>query len=241
MDYDNNTNIRFHIFKELSKHRKNINKTNLERVNDFAIPVFAGVSTTLLTKTIETEFISDSIYRIIFYLIAPALLYLIIYNFSRFIIKHFKNNFLPYWRQTKTKDYESLKEEQEENIARFDYEVSNLVHSSYALIIEKNSNQLLHEYNLMQSILYATNAVKNIEKSLLPNKLSIPCSRIDFILRAINKTILLQLECKGNEKFNNEILNIISSYNSLIETINDVYNLDINKIETTLPNCISSL
>jgi hypothetical protein len=74
---NNNTNIRYHIFKELLKHRRQINKTNLDRINDFAIPVFSGISTALLSKVTEEEFINPvgPIYRILFYLIIPALIY----------------------------------------------------------------------------------------------------------------------------------------------------------------------
>lgn len=230
---NNNTNIRYHIFKELLKHRRQINKTNLDRINDFAIPVFSGISTTLLAKTIEEECINavEPGYRILFYLIIPALLYLLIYNASRYIIIIYKNKILPYLRQTKISTTNRI-EEEKERTAKFDYEVSNLVQSSYVLITEKVEDKILADYNLMLSIFYATNAIKDLEKSLLPDMIYVSINRINFILYTLKESINLQRKRENNELFNAEILNAISSYNTLVEELNKVYNLNIAKIET---------
>ena len=231
MNY-NNTNIRYHIFKELLKHRRQVNKTNLDRINDFAIPVFSGIITTLLSKVIEEEFINvGPIYRILFYLIIPALLYLLIYNASRYIIIIYKNKILPYFRQTKIRTTNRA-EEEKERTAKFDYEVNNLVQSSYVLITEKVEDKILATYNLMLSIFYATNAIKDLEKSLLPDMIHVSISRIDVILCTLKESINLQRKRENNERFNSEILNVISSYNALVEELNKVYNLNIVKIET---------
>lgn len=87
----------------------------------------------------------------------------------------------------------------------------------------------------MLSIFYATNAIKDIEKSLLPNKIQVSCNRIVFVLHVLKKTIRLQIqnECGNAKIFHNEILNVISFYNSTIEELNNLYNLNITKIETT--------
>lgn len=231
MNY-NNTNIRYHIFKELLKHRRQINKTNLDRINDFAIPVFSGISTALLSKVTEEEFINPvgPIYRILFYLIIPALIYFFIYNVSRCIITVYKDKILPYLKQTKT-SATNRTEEEKERTAKFDYEVSNLVQFSYVLITEKVEDKILADYNLMLSIFYATNAIKDLEKSLLPDKIHVSTNRINFILYTLKECVNLQQKRENNELFNAEILNAVSSYNTLVEELNKVYNLNIAKIE----------
>lgn len=75
-----------------------------------------------------------------------------------------------------------------------------------------------------------------ISKSrLLPNKIQVSCNRIVFVLHVLKKTIRLQIqnECGNAKIFHNEILNVISFYNSTIEELNNLYNLNITKIETT--------
>lgn len=232
----NNTNIRYHIFKELLKHRRQINKTNLDRINDYAIPVFSGISTALLAKSIQGNFLqnADSGVQILFFLIAPALLYFITYYISRYAIFVYKNKMLPYLWQTKISNSNDI-EEEKERTAKFDYEVTNLVQSSYILITEPVKDKTLKNYNLMLSIFYATNAIKDIEKSLLPNKIQVSSNRIAFVLHVLKETIRLQIqnECGNAKIFHNEILNVISFYNSIIEELNNLYNLNITKIETT--------
>nr|DAM61263.1 MAG TPA: hypothetical protein [Caudoviricetes sp.] len=231
----NNTNIRYHIFKELLKHRREINKTNLDRINDFAIPVFSGISTALLATSIQSIFFEDtpSGFLILFYIIAPALLYLITYKISQYAIIIYKNKIFPYLWQTKISNSNDI-EEEKERTAKFDYEVNNLVRSSYTLIRYQVKDEILNNYNLMLSIFYANNAIKDLEKSLLPQEIHVSSNRIMFVLHMLREAINLQIQREYKKKtiFHDEILNVISSYNSLIETLNNIYKLNIDQIET---------
>ena len=56
------TNIRYHIYKELSKYRKLQEKHGSNRINEIAVPILTGILVILVTNRLEQQFSRINIY-----------------------------------------------------------------------------------------------------------------------------------------------------------------------------------
>jgi len=48
MNYNINTNIRYHIYKEFSKHHKFEKERDRTKTNEFLLPLFSGLMTSFI-------------------------------------------------------------------------------------------------------------------------------------------------------------------------------------------------
>lgn len=236
--FDDNTNIRYHIFKELSKYRKFITKSSLDRINDFAVPVFAGLSTALLSQAIEQFFDIEDWWRILFYFFTPIVLYIAIYKVSKLTVYLYRYKYRP------TKGNQIAKVENEiadieERKAKFDYEVIKLMYASFTLILEgddlvkkesenRKDDSILQEYYLMESVLHLSRALVKTSEVLLPYKIDIPTSRIQFVLKMASEIITLQRSNPFEGNYSENITSIIADYDRIIEAVNEMYSLKLN-------------
>ena len=56
------TNIRYHIYKELSKYRKLQERQGPDRINEIAIPIITGILVILVTNRLTPRFNSINIW-----------------------------------------------------------------------------------------------------------------------------------------------------------------------------------
>lgn len=235
MNYNQNTNIRYHIYKELDQYRKYTEEKGVDQMNSFAVSVFSAVCSSFMTVAIRESLLFGSSLWV--YIIAPLLIYFVIYSFSRRFLKWYYSSVRSLWgaQNSKDKKNNSILKEQKIRAAKYNYEIVNLVAMAHDLISEDVSNEILKEYNYMESIFYIENALKKSKKlferqdpiteSLLPSV------RIVIVMNAVNAIIRKQWKECGDGKLKNEIKNVISLYNNMEKPLKEIYKINLERIE----------
>lgn len=165
----NYSNIRYHIYRELSKiqQKRKIDRSLL--IDDMTIPIFSGVISACLSKYIEKE-----ISNIILFTLITSFLFLGIIVVSKCVIKIYRNRIRPYFYPLKDQSRTSQYLEEESLAAKFNYEVSYLASTAYSEILKRENNTELRQLKIIDTCFYVNNAIRKIKESLLsyPNPLA---------------------------------------------------------------------
>lgn len=230
MDYDKNTNIRYHIFKEFSKHREFEERKNLNKINEFSIPVFSGICSSFITVALKGVMGNCGTWL---YILAPVVLYFSIYKLTNFIIKWWNDNITSkYGKHTIKESKNNIDRDKEERAAKFNYEVVNLVQVSYSLVIDKKSDALLDKLSVIEIIFYLNNVLRKINESLFKYSMRIdeskvPSNKISVVMEMI---YFILCELKNNNEFSEDIGLLINSYAQMSKILTDMYGVNLKKI-----------
>ena len=77
----------------------------------------------------------------------------------------------------------------------------------------------------MESGLHLSRALVKTSEVLLPSKIDIPTSRIQFVLKMASEIITLQRSNPFEKNYSENITSIIAEYDRIIEAVNERYSL----------------
>lgn len=216
------TNIRYHIYKELSKYRKLQERRGSDRIIEFAIPIITGIVVVLITNRLIIRFKDINSLCYLGLIIVTVIGYGIILWLTKTIFYYVENKFIPNLRPIKRIPQNDLNYSpiQEENAAKFNYEVTYLVESAYchANKIDQNDG-LLFRSSLLHTLFCIKNALRKMNESLLgpsgtiDNDL-VSYSMIKVVLEMISATLSTIQSYNDNK---------IGNYNDEIEFVLGIY------------------
>lgn len=95
------TNIRYHIYKELSKYRKLQERRGSDRIIEFAIPIITGIVVVLITNRLIIRFKDINSLCYLGLIIVTVIGYGIILWLTKTIFYYVENKFIPNLRPIK--------------------------------------------------------------------------------------------------------------------------------------------
>lgn len=191
------TNIRYHIYKELSKYRKLQEKHGSNRINEIAVPILTGILVILVTNRLAQQFSRINIYCFLGILISAFIGYVVLLILLKRFFYYYEYKIKPnrYPIKTIKPDDKYYFSRQEEDAAKFNYEVMYLVESAYnqATKIDVH-DKLLLRISLLNILFCIKNALRKISESLLGysegiDRGLVSDSRIKVALESIIATI----------------------------------------------------
>lgn len=231
MDYNKNTNIRYHISKELSRHRELEEKKNLDRLNDFAIPVFSGVSSSFFAIELQNYPLLNHMW---IKLIAPIILYIFFYYLSKKVVSLCSSIRKYYGKQTKKSSNSEASRTEEDRAAKFNYEVICLVQIAYTLVknLTDSDDVLQNKLYISDVIFYTKNALRKSNEVLFSYSVGISNYHLNInrITTTLDLVRFILQKLKDNEYFSDEVSDLIILYTNMKEPLKRLYNIDIEPI-----------
>jgi hypothetical protein len=237
---DKYTNIRYHIYKELSKNRKLQEKKGPERINEIAIPIITGIVVVFITNRFQPWLNEFSVFlyfvAIVITIIAYGILLEILKIFFYKYEKDIKPNRSPIIK--KNAGNKEFSPEIEEYAAKFNYEVTYLVESAYCQINEINTqDNLILKISLLNTLFCIKNAIRKIQESLLwepGNRINnglVSYSMIRLVLEMIFITLtkIQKYSSNNNKLYMEEIEFVLGKYKDVVEKIKEDYNIKIDQ------------
>lgn len=225
----NHTNIRYYIFKELLKHRELIEKQDSKKISDFAIPVFSGISATLMSNEIaKILFVKGFVQILLFYLVIPTFIYIFLYCISSYIIKLYEKALYYFGNQTEKETLDKIKVCE----YKFNYEITNLIYISYQFATNKSDDIIVHEYDLFEAVFYLHKSLIKLQKSL-PYIYSTKelDNRFLFFINMMKETIIKLYHDKDYAKIQNDVISMTTLYNDVVDSINKKHKTSIQPME----------
>lgn len=219
-----NSNIRYHIFKELFKYQQRIGTNKKSILADITIPIYSGVITIIIAPY-ANNFLSNVYWNIIFLLCIYPILFIFIWLCERLWRKHIKPFLYPIETQAKSK-YE---EEQEILSAKFHYEVTYLVSLTYKELLCSNSSKLLSDFKIIETCFRLQNAIRKTRESLMKypyalDEFYVSHNKVRVILDLMYDSILKlrKIHCE-NRDYISEIDNVQLEYDELAQSMGIYY------------------
>ena len=212
------TTIRYHIFKELSKHREKQKERGTDRIIEFAIPILSGLIVQIFARRWDGFIRSCSCGSFILTLVGLVLLFIIIAALLKLVSivinDYIKPFFCPFgFKKRITND------KLESAGARINYEVTYLVETAYNLAKKMESEDTIASKLSFQNVIFCLESadyklnksmrIINEEKKKAPSvsvsttigASKISSSMIDVILETYKATISV-LESFSQKKGN---------------------------------------
>ena len=167
---DKYTNIRYHIYKELSKNRKLQEKKGPERINEIAIPIITGIVVVFITNKCQNWLNELSALMYFVAVVITIIVYGTLLEILKWLFYKYENDIKPnrnpiIKRNTGNKEFST---ELEEYAAKFNYEVTYLVESAYCQINEVDTqDKLILDISLLNALFCIKNAIRKIQESIL--------------------------------------------------------------------------
>lgn len=229
------TNIRYHIYKELSKYRKIQERRRSERIRELAIPIITGIIVVLITNRLIIQFRDLNNWCYIVFIFFTVLGYYAILLLIETISFFIENKFIPDWRtiiKIRPTDIK-YKSVQEEDAAKFNYEVTYLVESAYCQVNGIDTkNNLMFRISLLNTLFSIKNALRKMHESLLGcsgkihNEL-VSYSMIEVVLEMVSATLstIKTYDESQNGDYSDEIDFVIGFYDDTKKQIEEIYQI----------------
>ncbi len=219
----NYSTIRYHIYKELYKYLIEQEKNKTSILNQFSIPLFSGLAIALISGIINR----NSWYYLIYILIG----YWGLLCISLGLVRLFRYIKLRYFPRKETRLLGVT--EEEIYAAKFNYEITYLVKTSYSQLLDLSDDNRLRQLQLIEVCFNLKNALRKINESLiryskgkisteliLPKKLE---SVFNMIYYSIEK---MKTEMNPNEY---ELSSLEENYRIVRTGLCDIYGIEFAK------------
>jgi len=229
------TNIRYHIYKELSKYRRLQEKRRADRVNEIAIPILTGIVVVLITNWLILRFheICGLYYFLLIFIISVGfwIILLMIKSIYDCWENKIRPNLFPIIRiSPEDKEFSPI---QEDDAAKFNYEVTYLVESAYSQVQRiEVLDEFLFNFSLLNILFSIKNALRKMNESLLgrSGKLNnglVSYSMIKVVLEMISTTLsrIQSYDKNKTERYSDDIEFIIGLYDDIRRQIQLEYEI----------------
>ena len=220
------SNIRYHIYRELSKIQQRQKDDRSQLIDEITVPIFSGVISTCVAGYIEKE-----VSNMILFVPIISLFFLIFLFISKGIVYIYLNRIKPLICPLKDQSRIAQKLEAESLAAKFNYEVTYLVSTTYTEIQKKDNRQELKDLKLLDTCFYVDNVIRKLQESLLsyPYPLDesyVSKNKIEAVMNVIY-TIINELRAVSNlpTAYEAEIDRVQIKYDDTLEAIGRMYEL----------------
>lgn len=228
-----NSNIRYHIFKELFKYQQRVGTNKKSILADITIPIFSGVITIIIVPY-ASKLTLNVFWNIILLLCIYPTLFAFIWLCEKFWRKRIKPFLYPIETQAKSK-YE---EEQEILSAKFHYEVTYLVSLTYKELLCNDNSKLLSDFKIIETCFRLQNAIRKTRESLMKypyplEEFYVSHNKVRVILDLMFDSILKlrEIHCE-NKDYISEVDNIQLEYDELAHSMGLYYKTEYNTFNT---------
>lgn len=219
----NYPNIRYHIYRELSKYHKDKKEERSLLIDDISIPVFSGVMSSCVSTLIK-----DDVSLPLFILGIIAVFVVTIFV-TKCTFRFYRNVVKPYLFPLNDQSKNSQKAEAEGLAAKFNYEVSYLITTAYSETLNNEPDPILLRLKIIDACFYMGNAIRKTSESLLAysGPLSanyVSRNKIRVVMDMAYATIAKLRDCNDvDEDCIKEISNIQIQYDNISKTLMRLY------------------
>lgn len=164
------TNIRYHIYKELSKYRKLQEKQGPDRINEIAIPIITGILVIMVTNRLTPQANSINIWCYLGIIILAFIGYIVLLLLLKYYFYYYEYKIKPnrFPIISIGPDDKNYIPKQEDDAAKFNYEVMYLIESAYNYASKiETQDKLLLKASLLNNLFCIKNALRKMCESLL--------------------------------------------------------------------------
>ena len=162
-----NTIIRYHIYRELAKYRKIQEQRSSVIINEFAVPVLSGIVVGIAVHAFSDIHFECSVFNYIFMFAAPIILYVIILIVLKRLMAYYEAVLKPNVCSLINKNEQDFNKNEEYYVAKFNYEVTNLAKIAYNYALEDNNDIWLTRMSVLETCFHVNNALRKISGSIL--------------------------------------------------------------------------
>lgn len=229
----NYSNIRYHIYRELSKIQQTKKNERSQLIDEITVPIFSGVISASVAGIIQRE-----ISNMFLFIPIISFVFLLLLFLSKWSISIFRNRIKPHFCPLKDQSQGALNLEAESLAAKFNYEVTYLVSTAYNEILKKENRIELRNLKILDTCFYVKNAIRKLQESLftypyLLNENYVSKNKIEAVMNVIY-AIICELRGMQNlpEAYEAEISGVQKKYDDTIETINRMYELNLKSFKS---------
>lgn len=224
----NYSNIRYHIYRELSKFQQKRTNDRSQLIDEITVPIFSGVISTSVAGILQKE-----VANMLLFIPVMSLFFLVVLKMSKWVVCIYRNRIKPFFCPLKDQSQIAQNLEAESLAAKFNYEVTYLVSTAYTEILKKESKSELRNLRILDICFYVNNAIRKIQESLFsyPYPLSennVSRNKIEAVMNVIY-TIICELKNMQDlpESYEAEIDDVQVKYDNTIDSLNRMYELDL--------------
>lgn len=224
----NYSNIRYHIYRELSKFQQKRTNDRSQLIDEITVPIFSGVISTSVAGILQNE-----VSNMLLFIPVMSLFFLVVLKMSKWVVCIYRNRIKPFFCPLKDQSQIAQNLEAESLAAKFNYEVTYLVSTAYTEILKKESKSELRNLRILDICFYVNNAIRKIQESLFsyPYPLSennVSRNKIEAVMNVIY-AIICELKKPQDlpESYEAEIDDVQVKYDNIIESLNRMYELDL--------------
>lgn len=224
----NYSNIRYHIYRELSKFQQKRTNDRSQLIDEITVPIFSGVISTSVAGILQNE-----VSNMLLFIPVMSLFFLVVLKMSKWVVCIYRNRIKPFFCPLKDQSQIAQNLEAESLAAKFNYEVTYLVSTAYTEILKKESKSKLQNLRILDICFYVNNAIRKIQESLFsyPYPLSennVSRNKIEAVMNVIY-AIICELKKTQDlpESYEAEIDDVQVKYDNTIESLNRMYELDL--------------
>lgn len=224
----NYSNIRYHIYRELSKFQQKRTNDRSQLIDEITVPIFSGVISTSVAGILQKE-----VSNMLLFIPVMSLFFLVVLKMSKWVVCIYRNRIKPFFCPLKDQSQIAQNLEAESLAAKFNYEVTYLVSTAYTEILKKESKSELRNLRILDICFYVNNAIRKIQESLFsyPYPLSennVSRNKIEAVMNVIY-VIIYELKKTQDlpESYEAEIDDVQVKYDNTIESLNRMYELNL--------------
>lgn len=225
----NYSNIRYHIYRELSKIQRTKKNERSQLIDEITVPIFSGVISASVAGIVQRE-----ISNMFLFIPIISFVFLLLLFLSKWSICIYRNRIKPHFCPLKDQSQGALNSEAESLAAKFNYEVTYLVATAFNEILKKENRTELRNLKILDTCFYVSNAIRKVQESLFSfpyplNENYVSRNKIEAVMNVIYATIS-ELRSIQNlpEAYEAEISRVQINFNNTVETINSMYKLKVN-------------
>lgn len=226
----NYSNIRYHIYRELSKFQQKRTNDRSQLIDEIIVPIFSGVISTSVAGILQKE-----VSNMLLFIPVMSLFFLVVLKMSKWVVCIYRNRIKPFFSPLKDQSQIAQNLEAESLAAKFNYEVTYLVSTAYTEILKKESKSELRNLRILDICFYVNNAIRKIQESLFsyPYPLSennVSRNKIEAVMNVIYAIICEFKKMQDlPESYEAEIDDVQVKYDNTIESLNCMYELDLKQ------------
>lgn len=226
----NYSNIRYHIYRELSKFQQKRTNDRSQLIDEITVPIFSGVISTSVAGILQKE-----VSNMLLFIPVMSLFFLVVLKMSKWVVCIYRNRIKPFFSPLKDQSQIAQNLEAESLAAKFNYEVTYLVFTAYTEILKKESKSELRNLRILDICFYVNNAIRKIQESLFsyPYPLSennVSRNKIEAVMNVIYAIICEFKKMQDlPESYEAEIDDVQVKYDNTIESLNCMYELDLKQ------------
>lgn len=231
----NYSNIRYHIYRELSKIQRTKKNERSQLIDEITVPIFSGVISASVAGIIQRE-----ISNMFLFIPIISFVFLLLLFLSKWSICIYRNRIKPHFCPLKDQSKMALNSEAESLSAKFNYEVTYLASTAFNEILKKENRTELRNLKILDTCFYVNNAIRKLQEALFSfpyplNESYVSKNKIEAVMNVIYATIC-ELRGMQNlpEAYEAEISGVQIKYDDTVDTINSMYELKLKSFRTNI-------